>query len=73
MQHKSKAVNRDVEDVITIKDESKKRGKRKIGIINELFQGKDDQIWGSQVKTLRNYLTDQYNCCILWSYTVTGT
>ena len=47
MQHTSKAVNIDLEDLVMIKDESKKRGKWKIGIISELFQDKDDQIWGA--------------------------
>ena len=47
MQHTSKAVNIDVEDLVMIKDESKKRGKWKIGIISELFQDKDNQIWGA--------------------------
>ena len=37
MQHESKAVNINVRDVVMIKDESKKRGKWKIGIISELF------------------------------------
>ena len=39
-----------------IKGENKKRGKWKIGIINELFQGKDDQIRGVRVKTPHGYL-----------------
>ena len=56
MQHKSKAVNINVGDVVMIKDESKERGKWKISIISELFQGKDDQIRGAQVKTPRGYL-----------------
>ena len=56
MQHKSKAVNINVGDVVMIKDESKKSGKWKISIISKLFQGKDDQIRGAQVKTPRGYL-----------------
>ena len=56
MQHKSKAVNINVGDVVMMKGESKKRGRWKIGIISELFQGKDDQIRGAQVKTPRGYL-----------------
>ena len=56
MQHKSKAVNINVGDVVMIKDESKERGKWKISIISELFQGKDDQIRGAQVKTPRGSL-----------------
>ena len=47
MQDKSKAVNINVGDVVMTKDESKKRGKWKIGMINELFQDKDDQIRGA--------------------------
>ena len=47
MQDKSKAVNINVGDVVMIKDESKKRGKWKIGMVNELFQDKDDQIRGA--------------------------
>ena len=47
MQHKSKAVNINMGDVVMIKDESKKRGKWKIDMINELFQGKDDQMRGA--------------------------
>ena len=39
-----------------IKGESKKRGKWKIGIISELFQGKDDHIRDARVKTPRDYL-----------------
>ena len=56
MQHKSKAVNINVGDIVMIKGESKKRGRWKIGIISELFQGKDDQIRGARVKTPRGYL-----------------
>ena len=56
MQHKSEAVNINVGDVVMIKDESKKRGKWKIGIISELFQGKDDQIRGARMKIPRGYL-----------------
>ena len=55
MQHKSKAVNTNVGDVVMIKDESKKRGEWKIGIISKLFQGKDDQIRGARVKAPRDY------------------
>ena len=44
MQHKSKAVNINVGDVVMIKGESKKRGRWKIGIISELFEGKEDQV-----------------------------
>ena len=44
MQHKSRAVNINAGDVVMINDESKKSGKKKIGIFSELFQGKDDQI-----------------------------
>ena len=54
MQHKSRDVNINLGDVVMIKDESKKRGK--IGIISELFQGKDDQIRGARVKTPRGYM-----------------
>ena len=42
MQHKSKAVNINVGDVVMMKGEIKKRWKWKIGIITELFQGKGD-------------------------------
>ena len=56
MQHKSKVVKINVGDVVMIKGESKKRGRWKIGIISELFQGKDDQIRRARVKTPRGYL-----------------
>ena len=56
MQYKFKSVNINVGHVVMIKDESKKGGKWKIGIISELFQGKDDQIQGARVKTPRSYL-----------------
>ena len=56
MQHSSRAVNINVGDAVMIKDESKKRRRWKIGIISELFQGKDDQIQGARVKTPRSYL-----------------
>ena len=56
MQHKFKSVNINVGHVVMIKDESKKRGKWKIGIISELFQGKDDQIRGARMKIPRGYL-----------------
>ena len=56
MQHSSRAVNINVGDAVMIKDESKKRRKWKIGIISELFQGKDDQIRGARVKTPRGYM-----------------
>ena len=50
MQHKSKAVNINVEDVLMVNG-GKKRGRWKIGIVSELFQGNDDQIQGARVKT----------------------
>ena len=56
IQHKSKAVKIDAGDGVMVKGESKKRGKWKISIINELFQGKDDQIRCAQVKTPSDYL-----------------
>ena len=56
MQYKFKSVNINVGHVVMIKDESKKRGKWKIGIISELFQGKDDQIRGARVKKPRGNL-----------------
>ena len=56
IQHKSKAVDINVGDVVMIKGESKKKGRWKIGIISELFQGKDDQIQGARVKTPSGYL-----------------
>ena len=56
MQYKPEAVNISVGDVVMIKGESKKRGKWKIGIISELFQGKDDQIRCVRVKIRRYYL-----------------
>ena len=56
IQHKSKAVNINVGNVVMIKDESKKKGRWKIGIISELFQGKNDQIRGARVKIQRGYL-----------------
>ena len=56
MQHSSRAVNINVGDAVMIKDESKKRRKWKIGIISELFQGKDDQIRDARVKTPCGYL-----------------
>ena len=40
MHYKSKAVKINVGAVVMIKGESKKRGKWKIDIISELFQGK---------------------------------
>ena len=56
MHHYSKAVSIDMEDVVMIKGESKTRGKCKIDIISEVFQGKDDQIRGARVKTSVYYL-----------------
>ena len=59
MQHKSKVVNINVGDVVMIKIESKKRGRWKIRIISELFQGKDDEIRDAQVMTPLGYLDRQ--------------
>ena len=56
MQHKPKAVNIHVGDVVMIKGGSKKRGKWKISIFDDLFKGKDDQIRGARVKAPRDYL-----------------
>ena len=56
MQPKSKAVNINVGDLVMIKGESKKKERWKIGIISELFQGKNDQIRGAPVKIQRGYL-----------------
>ena len=55
MQYKSKVVNINVEDIVMIKGESKKKGRWKIGKISELFQAKDDQVRGAQVKTPIGY------------------
>ena len=44
------------ENLVMIKGESKKREKWKVGIISELFQGKDDQIRGALVKAPLGYL-----------------
>ena len=50
----TKAANINVGDVVMIKRETNKRRKWKIGIISELFQGKDGQIRGARVKTSRD-------------------
>ena len=48
-----------------------KREKRKIGVISELFQGKDDQIQSARVKTPCHYLDRPINGCIFWYKTKT--
>ena len=41
----------DIGDVVEIKGEDKRRGKWKIGIVKELYRGKDQEIRSVQIKT----------------------
>ena len=53
-----------IDDVVMIKRNGKNRGKWKIGIIENIFMGKDNQ---SKHVTGRALLKDRFNCCIKWS------
>ena len=56
MVHKTKVLKIDIGDVIMIKSEDKKRGNWKISIVKELYQGKDHEIRGAQIKTAKGCL-----------------
>ena len=46
MMHNTKAMKIEVGDVVVIKGEEKNKGKWSIGIVEELYKGKDDVIRG---------------------------
>ena len=56
MAHNTKEVKIDIGDVVMIKGEDKRRGKWKIGIVKELYRGKDQEIRSVQIKTAIGYL-----------------
>ena len=43
----------DIWDVVMIKGEDKRRGKWKIGIVKESYQGKDQEIRSVKIKTAK--------------------
>ena len=51
MVHNTKEVKIDIGDVVMIKGEDKRRGKWKIGMVKELYRGKDQEIRSVQIKT----------------------
>ena len=46
----------DIGDVVMIKGEDKRRGKWKIGILKEIYRGKDQEIRSVQIKTAKGCL-----------------
>ena len=56
MAHNTKEVKIDIGDVVMIKGEDKRRGKWKIGIVKELYRGKDQEIRSVQIKTEKGCL-----------------
>ena len=56
MTHKTKVVKIDIGDVVMIKGQDKTRGKWKIGIVNELYRGKDQEIRSVQIMTVKGCL-----------------
>ena len=56
MTHKTKVVKIDVGDVVMIRGEDKRRGKWKIGVVKELYRGKDQEIPSVQIKTAKGCL-----------------
>ena len=46
MMHNTNAMKIEVGDVVVIKGEEKNKGKWSIGIVEELYKGKDDVIRG---------------------------
>ena len=67
LNHKEKPVKIDINNVVMIKWDEKNRGKWKIGIIQNIFMGKDNTIRSIKIRTEK----DQFSWCIQWSYTVT--
>ena len=53
MVHKTKVVKIDIGDMVMINGKDKRRGKWKIGIVKELFQGKDQKIRSVEIKTAK--------------------
>ena len=56
MTHKTKVVKIDIEDMVIMKGEDRRRGKWKIGTAKELYQGKDQEIQSVQIKTAKGCL-----------------
>ena len=56
MTQKTKVVKIDIGDVVMMKGEDKRRGKWKIGIVKELYRGKDQEIRSVQIKTAKGCL-----------------
>ena len=54
--HKTKVVKIDIGNVVMIKGEDKRRAKWKIGIVKELYRGKDQEIRSVQIKTAKGCL-----------------
>ena len=53
MVHKTKVVKTDIGNMVMINGDDKRRGKWKIGIVKELFQGKDQKIRSVEIKTAK--------------------
>ena len=54
MIHSTKAIKIEVEVMVIIKGEEKNKGKRSIGIMEELFKGKDDTVPGVKLQIVKS-------------------
>ena len=56
LKHGGKARVPKVGEVVLIKDDSKNRGKWSVGIVAELYQGRDGVVRGAKVKTRKTHI-----------------
>ena len=56
MMHNTREMKIEVGDVALIKGEEKNKGKRSIGIVGELYKGKDDVIRGIKLRTPKSHI-----------------
>ena len=61
-----------VGDVVLIKDDSRNRWKWSVGIVMELYEGRDGVVRGAKLKQGRHISIVPYSTYILWSRTVKG-
>ena len=56
MMHNTKEMKIEVGDVVLIKGEEKNKGKWIIGIVEELYKGKDNVISGVKLQTPKSHI-----------------
>ena len=62
MMHNTKEIKTEVEDVVIIKGEEKNKGKGSIGIVEELYKGKDDVVRSVKLRTPKSHTERPIQC-----------